>query len=297
MNPVEKTDLRSIKETVLFPARRAVNYLRHLTTKENGAPVNDVIVSLTTYPNRFHSCVHTVRSILRQTCKPYRTELYISREEANIHSLPHALAELADAGLHIEFVNGNTGSYKKLIPALERWPNKTIVTADDDKLYPPTWLSQLVSRHREMPDTVLCHRARLMTGKSDSWKPYSDWVECHSSMPASGVFPIGVGGVLYPPDCFHPDVFNMDKAMALAPSSDDIWFKVMAWRNRTPHCQVTASPQKYYSVPNLSGGRLYERNVVQGGNDAALATLADLYGFVPGSVLGQYHHSADTVCD
>lgn len=285
MNSAGQNHLVAVKEELLFPVQRTVNYLRHLTAKRPKRVEDDVIVSLTTYPARFDSCIHAIRSILRQTCKPSRIELYVSREETDNHPLPQSLTDLTNAGLRIEIVPRNIGSYAKLIHALERWPEKTIVTADDDKLYPPSWLAGLVGKHRQTPGVIFCQRARLMIGRSDNWQPYSDWTDCHSATPGAAVFPLGVGGVLYPPNCLHREVIDIDAALALAPTSDDIWFKLMAWRNRTQHCQIGISPMKYGSVPNSSNSALHKTNVALGGNDAALSNVARRFGFVPGSVL------------
>lgn len=287
MKSTRNRNLTAIKEELLFPIHRTVNYFRHLTARRDSTVEEDVIVSLTTHPARFDTCIHSIMSILRQTRRPFSIELYVSRKEIAMHPLPQPLTDMTDVGLHIVTVAQDSGSYSKLIHSLERWPDKTIVTADDDKLYPPDWLAGLIERHRQMPGVIVCRRARLMTGRSDTWQPYVDWADCRSTTASAAVFPLGVGGVLYPPGCFHPEVVDIATARAVAPTSDDIWFKLMAWRNRTLHCQVGTRPMRYDSIPNSASSSLHEKNLWLGGNDAALANVADRFGFVPSSVLDQ----------
>ena len=135
-----------------------------------------------------------------------------------------------------------------------------------------------------MPDVIVCQRARLMNGRSDRWQPYVEWTDCHSSSASAAVFPLGVGGVLYPPGSLHPEVTDICTAKAIAPTSDDIWFKFMAWKAGTRQCQISNRPKRYDSVPNFASVPLHTTNL-RGGNDAALANLADRFGFSPSAVL------------
>ena len=44
---------------------------------------------------------------------------------------------------------------------------------------------------------------------------------------------VGVGGVLYPPNCLYKDVCNSELFMELAPTNDDQWFWFMAILSNT----------------------------------------------------------------
>ena len=56
--------------------------------------------------------------------------LFPQREE----NLPRDLLKLRSFGLTIDWCE-NLRSYKKLIPAIEKYPDDIIVTADDDVFY------------------------------------------------------------------------------------------------------------------------------------------------------------------
>lgn len=42
------------------------------------------------------------------------------------------------------------------------------------------------------------------------------------------LFPLGVGGVIYPPGCFGEDFFEKEIFTAICPNGDDIWLKAMS---------------------------------------------------------------------
>lgn len=91
---------------------------------------------------------------------------------------------------------------RKLIPALELWPDAWFVTADDDVYYPPDWLEQLVGQARR--GTVVGTRVHLAPlDPSGRLTPYGSWTMATHLLRAPSadtrLFPTGVGGVLYPP--------------------------------------------------------------------------------------------------
>ena len=77
---------------------------------------------------------------------------------------------------------------------------------------------------------VLCGRAhRIRLAPDGTPLPYLEWESEIPAGPGSRlVFPTGIGGVLYRPDLFHPDVTRVDMFRALCPDSDDLWLYWMA---------------------------------------------------------------------
>lgn len=183
-----------------------------------------LIVSLTSYPPRYPTLLPTLQCLLTQRLRPDRVVLWIAH--ADMASLPAEVLALTSRGLDIRQTD-DLGAYKKLIPALEAFPDAIIVTSDDDTYYPPDWLQRLVAAWDGDSQQIVCHVGhRMRLDAAGAPLPYMQW-EWYIKGPARGsdMFPVGVGGVLYPPGCLPvPDVFDHDKFMSLAPGADDLWF-------------------------------------------------------------------------
>lgn len=195
-----------------------------------------IIVSLTSTPWRMYDIHYTLHSLLSQSLKPDKVVLWLGAElfpdgDANV---PHSVLALRERGLEIEYCH-DVRSFTKLVPALERYPDDIIVTADDDIFYPGDWLQRLVARHESVPGrhitAALSRRVLLHDGQPE---PYARWPLVAGGEAELGLLPLGVGGVLYPPRSLDPLVLDEASFMALCPSADDLWFWAMALRNSTP---------------------------------------------------------------
>ena len=101
----------------------------------------ELIISFTSYPARFDTLPLTIASLMRQTMQCDRLILWLSAGDAS--SVPAEVEAFTSQGLEIRICD-DLKSYKKLIPALETFPDAYIVTADDDLYFPPEWLEILV---------------------------------------------------------------------------------------------------------------------------------------------------------
>ena len=120
-------------------AQRAVSRFPTVTGRkphELGAPL---IVTLTSYPPRFPTLGATLRSLLDQTVQADRTILWLAEQDLAL--LPDDVIVLKDFGLEIRTC-ADLRSYKKLIPALQAFPDAWFATADDDVYYRPDWLEE-----------------------------------------------------------------------------------------------------------------------------------------------------------
>jgi hypothetical protein len=115
---------------------------------------------------------------------------------------------------------------------LREYKDSIIVTADDDIYYEANWLEKLYEAYKENPKYIHCHRAHEISfDKNGEVKPYESWkqeISWEQAKPSFLNFLTGVGGVLYPPNSLHQDVFNEELILKLSPSNDDIWFWAMA---------------------------------------------------------------------
>ena len=240
-----------------------------------------VTVSLTSTSRRIPHVSGVIRSLLDQDVQATRTVLWLSREPFLMDEgvapadLPPELRALEGPRFAIRWT-ANIGPYRKLVPALRTYGG-TVVTADDDTLYPRHWLRGLLAMHAAAPRAVCCYRARRMLANGHGgFAHYWRWPRLRSTTPRMDCFPIGKDGVLYPPGSLHPDVADSERFLALAPTADDIWFKAMALLAGTP--ARSAAGHAGFPLARATAGvtGLFARfNLFE--NDQALARVFEAY--------------------
>lgn len=200
---------------------------------ENGTDENsDIIISLTSIPERMHDIHFTLYSLLNQGTKPKKVVLYLGQDKFKNIELPENVKKLKKNGLEIKYTE-DVRSFTKLIPALDDFKDNIIVTADDDIFYEKDWLKNLVETHNKYPKDIIVHKPMQITfDKDKNPKPYKTW-----SKSAQGAnfknFIMGVGGVLYPVNSLYSDVKDRTLFLRLCPHNDDVWFWAMAVMNGT----------------------------------------------------------------
>ena len=270
-----------MKHKVLFDIRlrKAIK----LSPKQD----DSVILSLTSYGKRVKgSAVFTVYSLLRQTVRPERVVLWLNEDEFNSENLPSDLRFLCKYGLEVRFCK-DIGSYTKLIHSLSAFPDKHIITADDDLYYSKNFVQEFVEAHRQHPQAIITGFAKIPVSDGEQQlAPYDAWPEYHH-VPASfqydsqKLFPLGVGGVLYPSHVFDDEVSNEVVFTALCPKADDIWLYIMGLRSQAEKRILTDSRIAYYHTDLLrqyvTKDRLTATNRFRGENDTQLQALMEHY--------------------
>lgn len=276
----------------LMKTRTNVTWMLLRPTPSRHGLTAPLIVSVTSYPKRFKTLGLTLKCLLSQTVAPDAVVLWIAN--ADKEALPAEVLALQKAGLTIEYTE-DLKSFKKIIPALRRFPNAFIATADDDVYYWPTWLAELVNAYSPAKREILCHRVnRIRLGANGLPLPYTQWDFEHMGFqPSPLIFPTGVGGVLYPPAHLHPDVVDEATFSALCPSADDAWMYWMGLRGgsqfrRTelarPMIRWPGMSRRFSMIawPGSQKVSLHWQNVPQGGgNDVQIRKLIDRFGFPP----------------
>ncbi len=196
----------------------------------------NLIVSLTTYAKRANTVHKTIISLLNQTAEIDKIVLWLDKDEFTDNTIPAMLADLRSERFEIDYCE-NIRSFKKLVPAIKKYPNATIVTVDDDFEYPPTLIESLLTYHSLYPNCVIGARGRVIRVEDKEIKPYPDWQFIqleHELKSKLAIIPIGYAGILYPPGALHKDVIKDSLFQSLCPTADDLWFKAMAMLNGTP---------------------------------------------------------------
>lgn len=194
-----------------------------------------LILSLTTYGERLKTVHKTILSLLNQDKKADKILLWLDKEEFELSSVTIELKELISKHFEIKFC-ANLKSYKKLIPTLIEFPTATIITFDDDIIYPNNLVEDLFNEHLNNPNCIVASRGRIINIKNGDFAPYPSWqfIRNTSKLKAKYcILPIGYGGVLYPPNSLYQDVTDEQKFVDLAPNADDLWFKAMSLMQST----------------------------------------------------------------
>ena len=190
----------------------------------------DIIVSLTSYGKRIYDVYLAIESIMQGSIKPNRILLWLSKEDFFNKTLPQTLQKQIERGLEIRFCK-DIKSYKKLIYTLKENPNACIITIDDDVIYNFDLVENLVTAHKTTPNCIWANRIHEMTyNENHSLKSYLQWnfTLNHDCINKKNNFVTGVGGVLYPPNSLHTEVFNDKVFLSICPTADDVWFNAMA---------------------------------------------------------------------
>ena len=193
-----------------------------------------IIVSLTSFPKRMHDLHYCLYSLLTQSFKPHKLILWLAEEQFpnKEKDIPENVLKLKNNGLTIKWCE-DIRSYKKLIPALNEYPNDYIVTADDDIYYPKDWLENIWNAHKKYPDSIISTRSRKIKFKGDKIDNYVDWkLNNKEESPSYLNFPTNGAGTLFYPNSLDANVFN-EEFLKLCPSGDDIWFWAMMVLNKT----------------------------------------------------------------
>ncbi len=287
--PILSSDLVSEYKTLRFVRRELV------AAAEMGAPTplpkvqageRELIVTLTSYPERIEQLEWTLRSLWAQTLQPNRVILNLATTQfpGGKDDLPAGVRRFLPCGLEVYF-DEDWRSFKKLVPTWQRFPDALLVTADDDIYYPPRWLQFLRKSLEKHPEAIQINRAHLITFDGDQLMPCLSWRQCLAGEWPDSVrnFPTTGGGVLFPPGTLHSDFTQDELFTALCPEADDIWVWAMAVLAGTP-LHVVNNDGLMSRLICLDpvrehlhlGSALWYRNR-RGGNDEQLAAVLAHY--------------------
>lgn len=239
-----------------------------------------VIISLTSYQDRFKCLPKTLYSLFNQDLKADRVILWVDKNSI----IPKCVKSFEKYGLEIKYVE-DIRSYTKIIYALEKYSSTSvIVTADDDIYYPKNWLELLYQSYLEHPEDIHVHRAHRVLYDNGKILPYESWLKHVKEESARfDNFITGVGGALYPPNCFGKEVLNREVFLKNSPTADDVWLWVMSLYYKRK-VRVVKNHIKTLTCTDLFlqlgfGKTLYAENKL-GNNDKQLKNLLEIYNEV-----------------
>jgi hypothetical protein len=251
---------------------------RKLPEKQSGD--QKLVVSLTTFPERIENVWLVIESLLAQSHKPDAILLWLSSGEFDGKvSLPKKLMLQEERGLQIRFCEDNLLPHKKYFYTMQEYPEANVVTVDDDVIYHPTLVEKLMECHRLYPSSICGTLLRKIEVNRNRVLPYNEWSYLRTnSEPKFENQMIGVGGVLYPANSLHSDVFDKDSLRKFSLYTDDLWLKVMSLKKGTRIAGISGEfPRLFMPLVITKTGRLADENIGNNKNDKSFQRLIEYY--------------------
>ena len=290
--------LRSLQEALVLAGLQAPEPLERPQAAGPGGP-DGPPVTLTAISGRLDTLPAVVASLQGQSVRPARLHLHLSRQghllDGGIPPEHPLLQELGDnPWVQLHWVP-NLGPYRKVVPFLEaggygdapEGDNDLFITVDDDTLYPPRFVEYLL-RHHGRHGCIVAHRGRrILLEPEAGFLPYGQW---HDGLrePRLANLATGQSGVLYRRSYFPKDL-ELEAALALAPTHDDLWLRWLTARQGVPAVILqpnAAANTRELAFPSASAVPIEQQDTLwfaynapeaqdpsRGGNDAATAAI------------------------
>ena len=272
---------RIVRKAVNILERSYCSQLDHNAfEKRKKLQADSVIVSLTTFPARIGYVDLAIKSLLNQTVKPGKIILWLAKEQFLGVEIPPQLMALCSCGLEIRFCEEDLLAHKKYYYAMQEFPDKLIVTYDDDIIYPEDSLEKLLKMHQRHPGAIICNRGREIEIRNGTVAPYKYWKvsgKVPAGTPTYRVMASTGAGTLYPPHCMPEETFDTGKIRALALTADDLWMKVMSICGGVPVVKSQTRGKALCVSKGKQDITLAHRNVDQSLNDQVMQSLLNEY--------------------
>lgn len=241
-----------------------------------------IIISLTSYPGRIDVVWMSIESILRQTIKPDKIILWLGKEKfSGLDELPAILKNQIKRGLTVEF-REDLKPHTKYYHAMRENPESTIITVDDDIIYPPDLFEKLLKFNKLYPNSIICHGARKIEINGSTFLNYSKWPNWHKkpieTRERFDLLPLGVMGVLYPPGKLHEELFNIELLKKHSLYADDLWLKAMALKKGTKAVLTNSFKRVFVEITDSQTESLMSSNIGKNLNDKQFKSLDEEFG-------------------
>ena len=257
------------------------HFSQKVITGTSVSKTDGIVISLTSFPARLNTIWQCIESLKRQSVVPEKIILYLSKDQISYNDIPSSLKKEQDELFEICMVDGDIRSHKKYYYAMKDYPDKMIVTTDDDVIYPPFMLSSLLEAHLKYPTDVIANYTHVIKQDNGTVAPYTEWYDIPATQniidTTINQIQVGIGGVLYPPNSLYKDVLNIDLARELSFLADDLW--LYAQTVMGGHRVVKSKLNKKTIIPIKieNDSTLTTENVYQNKNDIQFKNLRDYY--------------------
>lgn len=242
---------------------------------------SEIVVSLTSFPERINLVHLSIKSALNQTYRPKKVVLWLSKEQFpnQEKGLPESLLELKECGLEIEFCE-DIKPHTKYFYAFKKYPKDLILTIDDDIFYPRDVLEKLFVLSQKKSNCIIANRVREISFEENKVKPYRDWKinQVFNSEPLKNLLPTGVGGVLYRTVFFSESLFDTEIIRKICLNADDIWLRANSLKNDVSVVFTNYYFYPFIEIPNSQETNLHSANVFLQDNDKQIQEVFAFLG-------------------
>lgn len=205
------------------------------------------IVSLTTFPKRLPNLWMVLYCIFRQTVRPAKIVVTLIEEEipGGKESLPSILRYFENKGVEFLFEKENLRPHNKYFYCRQKYPNRDVITIDDDLLYYPNTIERLLRLHKQHPNCVCTNRGTRIIMNGEVFTESRTWPKVFQySRPSLDIIGLGYSAVFYP-SSFQPSLlYNVHLIKTLSLNTDDLWLKAVEIKEN-----VKCAIGEYYAHP------------------------------------------------
>lgn len=219
------------------------------------------ILSFTSIPQRLPYIDHVFRKHA-ETAEANGMSVCLALQEDAVPALTVYQRGLVETGrIELLTVPGDYGSNTKWACARSKYPSARLVVVDDDRLYAPDEVAELLAWSDRFPSAFVCRAIRtprrfgreivgyqVYDGEADDFAP----LVTSRDIERGGVLEPGSdivehwAGTVYPP--FFGSLMLAIEARALCPHDDDVFTTEMLRRTRVPAI-LMASPRRVFAYP------------------------------------------------
>lgn len=236
-----------------------------------------LVVSLASYPPRISSVASCIRNLKTQTYCPDKILLWLYTGEfpGGLEDVPSELREMQDELFEIKWTDVNLKPHNKYFWTMGEYADAAIVTVDDDLVYEPTMLEELVAWHREHPRAVIARRTHMMLFTTEGQiAPYDSWLaeqDVVTGRPSMSLVATNGAGSLFPAGCFSEKQLDWQMIQKRCLHADDLWLKVLELQAHIPVISTGRFDLEY--IPGTQECGLWATVNSQGGNDEVLGHI------------------------
>jgi hypothetical protein len=238
---------------------------------------NNIIVSITSYPERINTIWLTLESIMRQDLKPDKIILTLSKEEfGSFNDLPKRLKSYLNNKITLCLVDDNIFSHKKYYYTMQKYRFSNVIVLDDDIIYNSSVIRNLYILHTKYPDAVCCNVGRNFDLFCSNFSYNNATLSNISYIKSKCILPIGFGGVLYPPESLSRLAFDINAIRKTSFYADDLWLYFNVLINNNEFVK-TENFSNFLPIFNTQKFALYKKNLNKNLNDLQIMNIINYF--------------------
>lgn len=215
-----------------------------------------VLISLTSYPQRFEYLPSVINSVKNQKLLINGIKLVLFKKDIKLY-------KDNIKGIEIISVNRDLKPHKKYYYTMSKFRDYAIITIDDDTIYCHNMLKSLYESYIEHPNIISGRGGHFMKYKNNGeLSDYLSWFEKTNSINEIdyNIFLIGIGGIIYPPDILNinKEYLGIIKEFLIG---DDFVLKHLAIKKGIEQRLISSNhPQGLYELNSSMGRPLFDIN-------------------------------------